>query len=148
VALVRRLLVVAFAVTLVAGCGGGGGKRLSKTEFAAKADAICRKYNRLSQSASNPGNFSELAAAVHKLTTLLDQSVTDLRKLRPPKDEQATVDRWIDSVESIRNDLADVGDKAAKKDKSGIQAALRAGAKDNQRGNQLASQLGMTDCSE
>lgn len=143
-----RLLVVALAVALVAGCGGGGGKRLSRTEFAAKADAICRKYDRLSQSISNPTSLAELAAAVDKLTPLLDRSVKDLRTLRPPKDEQATADRWIDQLGAIRNDLTKVGDRAKKKDTKGIQAALRAGGADQQRGNQLAGRLGMTDCSE
>lgn len=145
---VGRLLVVALAVALVAGCGGGGGKRLSRTEFAAKADAICRKYDRLSQSISNPTSLAELAAAVDKLTPLLDRSVKDLRTLRPPKDEQATADRWIDQLGAIRNDLTKVGDRAKKKDTKGIQAALRAGGADQQRGNQLAGRLGMTDCSE
>ena len=141
-----RLIVVALAVTLVAGCGGGG-KRLSKTEYAAQADAICRKYNSLSQ-ISNPKSLSDVARAVDKLTPLLDKSIKDLRKLKPPKDEQATADRWLDKVQAIRDDLAKVGDRAAKKDTKGVGAALRSGAKDQQGGNQLASQLGMTDCSE
>lgn len=144
----RRLLVVALAVTLVAGCGGGGGKRLSRKEYASQADAICRKYNRLSQAVSNPTSLSELAAAVDKLTPLLDKSLKELRKLSPPKDEQATADRWLGEVQAIRDDLAKVGDKAAKKDTKGVGVALRSGGKDQQRGNQLASQLGMTDCSE
>jgi outer membrane murein-binding lipoprotein Lpp len=148
VTLVRRLLVVALAVTIVAGCGGGGGKRLSRTEFAAKADAICRKYSRLSQAVANPTSLAELSAAVKKLTPLLDQSLGELRKLNPPKNEQATVDRWLGEVEAIRNDLAKVGDKAAKKDTKGVGTALRAGGADQQRGNQLAGRLGMTDCSE
>ena len=144
----RRLVLVAMAVTLAAGCGGGGGARLSRTQYAAKADAICRKYNRLSSAIANPTSLAELASAVKKLVPLLDQSVKELRKLRPPKSEQATVDRWIERIEAIRDDLAKVGDRAAKKDSKGVQAALRAGAADNQRGNQLAGQLGMTDCSE
>ena len=143
----RRLLVAVLAVTIVAGCGGGA-PRLSRTEYAAKADAICRKYSRLSQAVANPTSLAELAAAVKKLTPLLDQSLRELRKLNPPKDEQATADRWLGEVEAIKNDLAKVGDKAAKKDTKGVGAALRAGGKDQQRGNQLAGQLGMTDCSE
>jgi hypothetical protein len=148
VTLVRRLLVVALAVTLVAGCGGGGGKRLSKTQYAARADAICRKYNRLSQAIANPKSLKQLADAVDKITPLLDRSVTELRKLSPPKNEQATADQWLGKVKAIRDDLAKVGDKADKKDAKGVGAALQAGAADQQRGNQLAGQLGMTDCSE
>lgn len=142
-----RLLVVALAVTLVAGCGGGG-KRLSKKEYASRADSICRKYNRLSQKIANPRSLSDLARAVDKLKPLLDQSIKDLRKLSPPKNEQATADSWLGKVEAIRDDLAKVGDKARKKDTKGVGAALRDGAKDQRRGNQLAAQLGMTDCSE
>jgi hypothetical protein len=145
---VGRLLVVALAVTLVAGCGGSGGKRLSKTEFAAKSDAVCRKFNRLSQQISSPKTLSELATAVDKLRPLMDRSVQDLQKLRPPKEEQDTADRWLDSLRSIGDDLARVSDRAAKKDQKGVRAALQAGAQDQQHGNQLASRLGMTDCSE
>jgi hypothetical protein len=146
---VGRLLVVALAVTLVAGCGGGGGgKRLSKTEFASKADTICRRYNSLSQAVSKPTNLSELGTAVNRLRRILDRSVTDLRKLRPPKDEQATADRWLETVASIRDDLAKVGERIAKQDQQGVQTAMQAGAADQRHGNQLAAQLGMTDCSE
>lgn len=147
----RRLLVAAISVLLVAGCGGGGGSggaRLSRAQYAAKADAVCSKYNRLSQAIANPTSLSELADAADKLVPLLDQSVKELRKLRPPKNEQATVDRWIDDVEAIRSDLREVGDKARKKDSKGVQTALRKGAEDNQRGNSLAGKLGMHACSQ
>jgi hypothetical protein len=145
VTLVGRLLVVALAVTLVAGCGGGGSKRLSKTEYAAKADAICRKFNSASQASSSSSGLARVAG---KLTRLLDQSVKDLRNLKPPADEQATADRWLDRLEAIRGDLAKVHDEAAKKDKKGLAAAVQAGVKDQQRGNELAGRLGLTDCSE
>jgi hypothetical protein len=142
-------VLVAGAVTLVAACGGSGDSpRLSAAEFSAKADAICKKYNRDSRAIANPTSLAELSKAIDKLVPILDRSVKNLRKLRPPENEQATVDQWLTQVEAIESDLSEVGAKAAKGDGQAVQAALRKGDSDNKRGNELASKLGLHTCSE
>ena len=48
----KRKRTVAMTVFLLSvaivlgGCGGGGSKRLTKEQFAAKADALCAAYNK------------------------------------------------------------------------------------------------------
>jgi hypothetical protein len=144
----RPLLAALAVILLLAGCGGGSGApRLSRAEFVAKADAICRTYNRQSRAIARPKSLAELATAIDKVVPLLDQSVQKLQKLRPPKDEQADVDRWIAGVQRLEDDLRSVQDKAAKKDSQGVQAALQAGAVQNKRSNALAGKLGMSVCS-
>jgi hypothetical protein len=136
---------------LVAGCGGGSGSgepRLSRADFAAKADSICRTYNRQSQAIERPTSLAELATAVDKLVPLLDQSIKKLQELQPPKEEQADVDQWIAGVQRLEDDLRSVQDKAAKKDEQGVQAAIQAGDEHNKRSNTIASKLGMTVCSK
>lgn len=145
----RPLLAALAVVVLLAGCGGGGdAPRLSSAQFASKADAICRTYNRQSTAIAKPNSFAELATAVDKLVPLLDQSIQKLHRLRPPKEKQADVDAWLAAVRRLEHDLGTVGDKAAKKDGQGVQAALQAGATHNQRSNSLAGKLGMTVCSK
>ncbi|HEY6835096.1 MAG TPA: hypothetical protein VI142_01375 [Gaiellaceae bacterium] len=145
----RPLLAALAVVLLLAGCGGGSDPpRLSQAEFASKADAICRTYNRQSSAIARPTSLAELATAIDKLVAMLDQSVKRLQKLRPPKDEQADADRWLAGVQKLEADLRTVQDKAAKKDAQGVAAALQAGDAHNKRSNALAAKLGLTVCSK
>jgi hypothetical protein len=146
---VGRPLLAAFAVVLVAGCGGGSSEpRLSREDFASQADAICRSYNRESEAIANPKSLSELVAAIDKLTPLLDRSIKKLQALEPPKDEQADVDKWLAAVKRLEDDLRAVQDKAAKKDEQGVLAALRGGDAHQKQSNSMAAKLGMTVCSK
>jgi len=145
----RPLLAALAVVLLLAGCGGGSGPpRLSSTEFASRADDICRTYNRQSTAIARPTSLADLATAIDKLVPLLDQSVEKLKTLRPPKDEQADVDEWLAAVRRLEDDLRTVKEKATKKDAQGVQAALEAGDAHNKRSNSLAGKLGMTVCSK
>ena len=65
-----RRFALAFAVaTLASGCGGGSG-RLSKAEYAKRADAICTKYNAKLKALARPTGISELPAYVDRALPL------------------------------------------------------------------------------
>ena len=82
------------ALLLAAGCGtgGGGGKRLTRDQYAAKADAICAKYKQQLKVPEGVSSMSELVASVDKGLPVLAKALDEIRKLKPPADEQATVD--------------------------------------------------------
>jgi hypothetical protein len=145
---VRRASFLVLAIVVAAGCGGGGGKRLSREEYASKADAICRKYNAQARLLVAPTNLSELAKAFDKALPLFEKAIKDLHKLKPPESEQAGADQWLARVESLKNDLAEIRDKAKDNDEQGVQATFRKATQDDQRGNQLATKLGMSACSK
>jgi hypothetical protein len=149
-------LLFLFVTVLAVGCGGGssnssssgGGERLSRSEFAAKADAICRKYNQKTRQIGQAKNLSDVAKAFDQALPLLSSALSELRTLKPPKSEQHSVDEWLAQSEVLKHDLQEMRDKAKAKDLKGVQDAFaRASANDTQ-GNRLAAKLGMKVCSK
>jgi chromosome segregation ATPase len=135
------------AIALVAGCGGGGGgTRLTKEEYASKADAICGKYNRQVRDLSNPQNLSELEKVADQTLSILANAITDLKKLNPPASEQAKADQWLSQVENLKEDLTEIRDGAKDQDMQAVQAVLPKAEEHNRRSNALATELGMTVC--
>src|SRR5919198_878058 len=91
------------AIVFAAGCGGGGSsERLTRDEYAKQADAICSKYNDQTKALANPTSLSELANVADKTLPILDHAISDLRKLRPPENEQSTADAWLAQIENLK----------------------------------------------
>jgi hypothetical protein len=135
------------AIALVAGCGGGGGgTRLTKQEYASKADAICGKYNQQVKGLSNPQNLSELEQVADQTLSVLASAIRDLKKLNPPASEQAKADQWLSQVENLEEDLTEIRDGAKDKNMRAVQAVLPKAEEHNRRSNALATELGMTVC--
>lgn len=142
-----RAAFVLVTILLLAGCGGGGGERLTRQEYASQADAICAKYNQQTKALQNPTSLSELGKAADKTLPIIDNALKDLRKLKPPENEEATVDQWLQQVESLKGDLTEIRDKAKDNDIQGVQAVVPKASQHNTQANKLAAQLGMKVCS-
>jgi hypothetical protein len=143
---VRRALVLVLATTLVlVGCGGEA-KRLSREEYAQKADAICAKGNRRTEQLPSPGNLAELADVTDKTLGILDDALNDLRELEPPADQQRLVDQWLAQLETLTNDLEEIRDKSKANDIQGVQAIAERAQDHNDRANELGTTLGMKVC--
>jgi hypothetical protein len=137
------------ALLLAAGCrGGGGSKPLTRDQYAAKADAICAKYEQQLRIPEGVSSRSELAAAVDKTSPVLAKVLDEIRKLKPPADEQATVDAWLAQAENLEGDVKEIRDKAKSNDRQGLLNALSKANGHNAKSRQLASQLGMKVCNE
>ncbi len=144
---VRRASLLVLAL-VVAGCGGGGGKRLSRSEYASKADAICRKANEQTRLLKQPSNLAELAKGFDKALPILENATSKLRKLKPPESAQATVDRWLAQSDALKRDLEQIRDRAKANDLKGVQSLFKNATRDQQSVNQLAGKLGMTVCNK
>lgn len=142
----RQATFLILAIVLAAGCGGGGGERLTKQEYASKADAICAKYNREVKKLDNPTNLSELARVADQTLPFLDAAISKLEKLSPPASEQAKADQWLSQVENLKEDLAEIRDRAKDKNMQAVQAVVPKAEEHNRRSNALATELGMTVC--
>jgi hypothetical protein len=141
------LLAVALVVVLAVGCGGGD-KRLSRQQYASQADAVCSKYNREIRAIQRPSSLPDLGRSIDKLLPSFARAIADLHRLKPPENEQATATRWLADIDKLKGDLKAVRNRAKRNDLPGVQAAGQKGARDNDRGNALAAQLGMTVCSK
>jgi hypothetical protein len=132
---VRWASALLLALLLAAGCrGGGGSKPLTRDQYAAKADAICAKYN------------GHAASPLRDLD--LFKALDEIRKLKPPADEQATVDAWLAQVENLEGDVKEIRDKAKSNDWQGVKNFVSKATRHNAKSRQLATQLGMKVCNE
>lgn len=150
----RRAAFVALAlVVLLPGCGGsnGGGKPLTKEEYASKADAICGKSNEQANAIANPQNLhnlSDLAKAADKTLPILDHTIKDIEKLEPPASERALSNRWLAQVRALKDDLREIRDTAKAGNNQGLKAVVAKAAEHNSQSNALAAQLGMSVCNK
>jgi hypothetical protein len=144
-----RRFALAFAVVLavvVAGCGGSD--RLSKAEYAKRADAICTKYNAKIRALGRPTAISGLPAYVDRALPLARKGDEELRGLKPPKDEEQTAKKWLDQNDSVVGSMERLRDAAKKGDRAGIQTALSEANSANQTANGLARRLGLGVCAQ
>ena len=143
-----RASILVLTVAVLAGCGGGGGQRLSKADYASKADGICGKYSQQTKALGNPSNVKELADVADKTLPILDHAISDLKQLKPPADEQALADQWIVQVGFLKRDLQEIRDKAKAGDLAGVQAVVPRAQEHNSKSNELATTLGMSVCNK
>jgi hypothetical protein len=147
---VRRALLLLLATVLLSGCGGGGGddQALTREEYAARADAVCGKYKKQTDALARPSNLSDLADVADDVIPILENARDELRDLKPPADEAATTDAWLDQFDVIIDDVEKIRDKAKDNDQAGVQALAQPALEHNNRANELATQLGMKVCNK
>src|SRR5919206_2485001 len=145
-----RRFALASAVVLAvvaAGCGGGSG-RLSKAEYAKRADAICTKYNAKIRALGRPTSIPGLPAYVDEALPLARKGDDELRALEPPKDEEQTAKEWLDQNDSVVGSMERLRNAAKKGDRTGVQTALNEATSANQTANRLARRLGLSVCAQ
>jgi hypothetical protein len=143
----RGLLALLLVVVLAGGCSGGGEKRLSREEFAQRADVVCRRTNRLTQPATTPTTMPGLARLAERSLPPLDRALRELRALRPPENEEPTVRAWLRQLRLLRAKAVRIRDRAQANDARGVQTAALAAQRVNDRFHELGSRLGMAVCS-
>jgi hypothetical protein len=143
-----RCAVLALGLLLVAAAGcGSGDKRLSRDEYAKRADAVCRRTNRLTQPPGDIRSMPALARFADATLKPLGRALAGLRGLRPPKDEETTAAAWLRQLARLRTDAVRIRDLARANDANGVRNVAIAAMKRNERFKELATQLGMTVCS-
>ena len=144
----RRLPALLVAACALAACGGSGGDRLTKTQYAARANAICARFNHQVRSFGGATTLSDLALLSERTLPALDAATRKLRRLRPPKDEDATAREWLSSLERLHADVAQIRDRARANDLRGVRRLVPGATRDNRRSDALANRLGATTCSK
>lgn len=89
-----RMLAVLVGASVIAGCGGGGGdKELSRKEFVAKADAICKDANRQETSLSSGTSpyHVEDPAIIARLSANARKALGRLKALKPREEDRKAV---------------------------------------------------------
>ncbi|MGD0272703.1 MAG: hypothetical protein ABSB96_03120 [Gaiellaceae bacterium] len=142
---VGTLLVA--GVIVVTGCGGGGGgKRLSKKEFAAKANELCAAYNKKVNAVPTPKTDAEALASLDKLLPLDKKLIADVKNLKPPASEEATVKRVVTLGEEQAARIEALIAAVKAKDKATLNTLISEGDKNDKESKALFKQLGITEC--
>jgi hypothetical protein len=143
---VAALAVVAGSAALVAGCGSGGGDRLSRGEFVSQADAICEEYEGKLDALGAPQNAEQLGEFADQALPIAREGRDKLGELRPPEDLEGTYDDWLEQGDRSIELVEDLQDAAEDQDSAEIQRiAQRAEAIDSE-ANRLAGELGFEQC--
>ena len=79
----RAVIAIPLAVVVLAGCGGGGG-RLSHSDFVKRADELCRTAVAKARAVAEPQTLSEFPRYLQDLRKIQVRFLADARKLRPP----------------------------------------------------------------
>jgi len=128
---------VALIIALVA--GGCGASAYSKSDFVARADAICAATLRQTRSVSPSGSAQAgsssdgaLSAYLSSVVPVLESEASQLRALRRPpgtKSDQATLARWYAALAQSVSDYRQLAAAAKRGDDQGVadaEAALGA----------------------
>lgn len=109
------LAAVVLALALAA-CGGGDGdtdaqpspsassvsptpSAMSKTEYVAAANAVCKRVLTEANAVTEPKNGAEFASATEQLLKLVDDGQRDLRALTPPAEDATEVEKFLSENE-------------------------------------------------
>ncbi|TML97009.1 MAG: hypothetical protein E6G03_03700 [Actinobacteria bacterium] len=136
---VLRAACLLLGIAAVAGCGGSGG-------YAAKADAICKKYTKQTNAFPKPSNVAELADVADRTLPILDRAAKELGALEPPVGKRAAADRWLAQFRKLREDLREIRDRARTGDTKGVAAVAVRAQQDSARANELGTRLGFKVC--
>jgi hypothetical protein len=138
--------IVALAVVL-GGCGGGS-KKLSKSDLAHQAGAICAKATRDLDAIPKPANIADANQAAtyfSKAVSVADATMTKLRKLKPSDDVKDAWNKYVDLQQQEVDAFHNLRDKAKKKDASGLRDISKLPALDA-KVNAAARAAGITGC--
>lgn len=140
---ISPLLVVCLALTA---CGSNAPKRLTQTEFAARANTICARFHRQADAIGGISGLPQLDRATGKTLVLLRRATADLRKLRPPQSEEPAIRRWLASLDVLARDLVTLRERARANDLGGVHRVANASLAHDARSDTLARRVGATSC--
>jgi len=88
----RKLIAAIAVICAIAGCGGSG--RLSRADFVARANAVCRQ--RVATISSMQKRYArDFRGFVAAAAPIASRSVDDLRAIKPPSSLQGAYDRFL-----------------------------------------------------
>ena len=157
--------LVCLALVLVGACGSGGSskpaaptttpstttatkiRKITKTAYIARANAICTTMNRRTDAVRDPGNDPEkVAASLAQIRTIIGNALVKLRALPEPQGDEARLAAVYAKVDALRAGMQSYIDAVHAHD---APAAATAGKRLDTLGNAAnaaSNQYGLTVC--
>jgi hypothetical protein len=146
----RIVMCVVLAAALVAAVAApfvmGPDDRLTKEEYARKADANCEAFNRFAATLGPANTLPETERYMNRLLPEFRKAVENQGDLVPPESEQRAAGQWMDAMEALGHDFEDIRDAAQQGDQSGVVAANGRSAGHIDASTRLSKQLGLRVC--
>jgi hypothetical protein len=143
---VSAAALVSVLTLLATGCGGGGEARLSKQEFQTQANAICAKYDTQLKAIGSPTSIEEIPDLVDEALVILDKEIDEISALNPPEELQSDFDKMLAATDRTKAAATDLSEAAKAGDQAAVQKALEEGNAASDDADELAANLGLTDC--
>jgi hypothetical protein len=134
----------------LAGCGSSGGTTtLSKADFIAKGDAICKRaHDQFAQLQQHPPASAEAAATLtQKLIEISESELSQIRALNAPEEVQPALDRYLKAREQGIAILKKGQDAAQNENANAYARAQSKVANGQVRRLKLAQAVGFKECS-
>ena len=140
-------IALVLTVVLVAGrCGGEDG--VSKADFVAQADGICKRYDEKLAALGEAKDLREAARIAERAVPLIRDGVARLRALQPPDELRALAERWY-AVNAKNVELAErLRDAAKRGDLAAAQRTVRETRANERKADGLARKLGLEECAK
>ncbi len=142
------LAAIAAAAVAVAGCSGGGGgdDRLSKDEFIAQADAICKEANEKLDALGEPASFEEVASLAGDAIAIQEDAIAQLRALEPPAEDEATLNEAYALLDRQVEVGRQIQEAAAAGDAAKIEELVAEIEPIDEEADQIAADYGLEEC--
>jgi hypothetical protein len=141
----RALVAVALVVLVAAGCSSDDG--LTKSQFVAKGDAICKRLADESGKVAQPADEAGIDEYLVKVLRIADEARADFAALDPPKDGEAVQRAVLTSLDGTIAQARKAKAAAAENDLAGVQKALQDASAVAAKGNKAATGYGFQECS-
>jgi hypothetical protein len=142
---VRRAVPLLVAVALAAGCGGSDAP-LSQTEFAARANAICRDLYRHLNTLPDPRDSVTLADVMTEGRSYTEDALDDFDDLEPPASARAAFDGFLARIRDEVKLMEEVKDAAEANDLPKAMRVANRGTTLDAQANAAASRAGLKVC--
>ena len=145
------LVLPGLAALALAGCGGGGdsaGGTLTKAEFVAQANAICKDYDARIDALGDPGSIEDLVGLAEKAKPIAEDGVARLRALKAPENLQASYDEYLATGDANIELLVQLGEAAKSGDVAAIEKIGTEGEDNADKAHGIAAELGLTECAK
>ena len=145
-----RIVVSAIVATLVvAGCSSDdGGARLSKAQYIAKADQICRDANQKTAALAPPTSSDPqvLATFLGKSGQIISDAAGKLKKLKPPAADEKKINQLIDGLQASARLFPPLIKAVKAQDTQRIQELAAQLRQTSLQGSQIAQNYGFHVC--
>lgn len=119
----RRLSATALALfaLVAAGCGGGGGNQLSKSQYETQVKNITGQVQKDFAGIQGQNSTAEISSAVDKAQQSLNNAASKLAALKPPDDAKADTAAIVAGFRYVASQLPQLKAAVQKKDLAAIQ---------------------------